>query len=90
MRFSITAADIEQGEPCNGYRCPVALALNRQLPGGPWHVSSGGEIHKTNGVNPYGPVKSVLPEGARTFIELFDCERGKTLVQPSEFDIEAL
>ncbi len=85
MKISVTQEDIDAGEPCSGSGCAAALALNRQVPGGPWIVGSF-DIYSATDQRRTSPICEV-PGEMQDFTMLYDSPRGKRLVHPSEFEL---
>jgi hypothetical protein len=70
MRIEVTAQDIEEGEPWNSWRCPIALAAarGRGLERGDAFVTTKEiAIRRPGGWDYYA-----LPDTARAFIRAFD------------------
>lgn len=65
MRIEVTDSDIAHGEPHNGYRCPIALAITRQFP----NVSA---VHVNVVSLQIGDDSPSTPQPARRFIDRFD------------------
>lgn len=78
MKITVTQEDIDNGERGDECRCPIALALNRIVPGG--------KVHSYSAELPKGREEIPLPSAACYFVEKFDT--GKP-VQPFTFDLPA-
>lgn len=66
MQIEVTSEDIENGQPCDGWKCPVHLALWRAT-GQKWNVLS----CYARTISP-APVVVGLPREARLFILKYD------------------
>lgn len=82
MRIIVTQAHIDNGEPQCASACPIALALNEQLPGG-WMVD------ESVAHSPERGVYAKLPKEACTFIAEFDYD-GPDYLEPFDMDLEFL
>ena len=78
MRIEVTQEDIDLGEPCDPLLCPVALAIDRQLPGSDCEVE-----YCTIDLEPGMVFKT--PQSVRNFIAAFDEEEP---VAPFSFDLD--
>ena len=89
MTINVLQSDIDSGDSYNGFACSVALALNRQLPGGPWHVGIAGIYRITAGGKPYANRSHNLPEEPAGWIGIFDTA-GRGRVAPFSFELPGL
>lgn len=80
ITVDVTAGDIARGTPGSGCQCPVALAVERALPG--FNLYVGPEVAYL-GFDQTGKTLS-LPDEARAFIARFDLG---LLVEPFTFDL---
>jgi len=81
MEINVTQGDIDAGDRCNGYHCPIALAVRRRLAMDMIQVSpSILEVYIDNTWKSYS-----LPKEATEFIQNFD--KGKE-VHPFTFIAE--
>lgn len=81
MKISVEQTDIDNGCTDNETTCPIALALERQVPN-----ITGVQVYQHQAVIWYDETKIEveLPDTAKRFITLFD---GENPVLPFEFEI---
>jgi hypothetical protein len=79
MKIIVTQDDIRQGLPHNGYFCPVACAIKRQLKSPSAYVGVKISFLKDGVV-----IDVPLPDMVRDFIRAFDNDG---FVEPFEFEI---
>jgi hypothetical protein len=78
VKIEVTRADIDRGRPRFNNLCPVALAINRALPGHAWRVDG----WRAEGD---GGGRFALPWRAVVFVS--DYDHGKP-VQPFTFEVQ--
>jgi hypothetical protein len=84
MKIAVNRNDIAQGMPGNGWRCPVALAIARDL-GCHTMVGEGWAVTVAPDFTVASDFRSLdLPPEVQTWIRKFD--RGET-VEPFEFEL---
>ncbi len=86
MKIKVTQEDIDAGEPCSAYACPIHRAIERIAK---WPV---GFIVGNSAVRTLIPLtggccRFDLPQEATAFIDLFDNPASRGLCHPFEFEI---
>lgn len=87
MRIIVTKEDIENGQPEDGYNCPIRLALNRQCEPSPYvfvgygTIANGDKILKVEDIYEFTKTfdRIMYDDDMRSNIEEY--------VKPFEFDI---